>query len=1004
MQLKEHPQYMLKSTHTHFHDISTWDEIDISTLHGKDKKRFKRRRAAVKEYLTQDVSAEQVAAHYQFTVQMLLSFSEQCLWLHEDGKPWGFRALLPGATPTPSHVTIEAISTTEIGQETEPSASPEMQETPYFQETTEVLAEATLPCEALGSALPPEDVAPATVAEAALSSEGLESAVSSGDVVSVVVDAADEQGLTEAPVAEEAGSTDDGSIETALVHHTSATQEGAMVQEERALAPLVELRAVARGRRKRSTGGKRGEGVSRLVYQRRKVRKHWLQMTMSHKQLHLRYRVVSLVVVAAILLAAFVPIGVGLAAYNVYSSVRAIATDGIDHLLNAKAAIPISKSNPLEALDPQHLQQAQGEFRRAEVDFIQLQQLVERADVQSAVNQISPDYGDKLIMVDHLVQVALDVSRMGDEMSGVALIGAGIVHGSPLASGSTKPLISVADMQAIEGSLVHALYYISDIRMHMSHVQLKDLPISTKQQSELLGVLALLPKAQDTIVQVQGLTGTIAWLLGVGHARRFLVQTMDRGELRPGGGFTGQYGIFQVQDGRMAPFSLRDVALLDYAGNGVELGRSAPPQYSSWMNFGNWGLRDSNLSGDYPTTAQMNIQVFQDEGGGPVDGDIAFTPTFIGHILDVTGPIRVAEYNETITSKNLEERLHYYQQNYDAIALQRQKTNDNSHAVRKAFTSLVGKLLLDRMRHLSTQKLIQVVKNAVKDIQSRDLEIYFTDPTAEAWLVEHGYSGGMDTFSKQDGFMVVQANISISKASQFVHTTEHDDIVLDAQGGATHNLTITLNYQQTGPVYGFDTYADYVRVYAPANAQFLSGDGFDTGQCLPAPAGGTGCCTSSVTAPPVTPPGGKGSSPPPPPINNGCSVYKTSFPSDARTCPDGNYDLGDRNFQVPWKIDSLGSPTALTSDLPGRAMWGGLTETPKNCISTIKLSWYVPHIVKDTAGQSPYALLIQKQGGYVPTVQIMVDDSALAKKGLKPYQVQQDLLADKLFALPILKK
>src|SRR5207249_3310925 len=128
-----------------------------------------------------------------------------------------------------------------------------------------------------------------------------------------------------------------------------------------------------------------------------------------------------------------------------------------------------------------------------------------------------------------------------------------------------------------------------------------------------------------------------------------------------------------------------------------------------------------------------------------------------------------------------------------------------------------------------------------RDLQSRDLELYFTNPVVEQWLVDHGYSGSIDTFSRQDGFTVIQSNISVSKASQYVHTTEHDDIVLDAQGGATHNLTITLDYHPTGPIYGFDTYADYIRVYAPATAQFLSGDGFDTGHCLSAanPSGAT---------------------------------------------------------------------------------------------------------------------------------------------------------------------
>ena len=160
--------------------------------------------------------------------------------------------------------------------------------------------------------------------------------------------------------------------------------------------------------------------------------------------------------------------------------------------------------------------------------------------------------------------------------------------------------------------------------------------------------------------------------------------------------------------------------------------------------------------------------------------------------------------------------------------------------------------------------------------------------------------------------MVVQANISISKASQFVHTTEHDAVTLDSHGGATHHLTITLTYNQTGPVYGFDTYADYIRVYAPASAQFLDGDGFDTGKPL---------CTPSTGKHQ-----GRGN---PGPIK-GCSQYSTSFPSSARYCPSGNYSLGTRGYTLNNTkgvrvIDSLGAPTALSSDLPGHAMFGGLT-------------------------------------------------------------------------------
>lgn len=754
---------------------------------------------------------------------------------------------------------------------------------------------------------------------------------------------------------------------------------------------------------------------------RRIMHKHRLRHVQGQQKQKRLTRIISISVLAAMMIFLLVPIGAGLAAYSAYTNIRNTALDGVNQLLDAKNLLSLSKSDPLSALDTQKLQQAQGDFNSAETDFLQLQQLVNRSDVQVAVQQFAPSYSGLLTSAKGLVQVGLDVSRMGTELSDLGILAAGILHGSPLASASTKPLITVADMSKVEGAMVHALYYIDDINTQMQSISLKDLPISDKQKSELTSVLKLLPQAHNLIVQVQGLTGIVSWLLGVGQKRRFLVQTLDRAEIRPSGGFAGQYAILELQDGRMSPFKLQDITQLDYNGDGRVVGRDAPPEYANWMKFGFWGLRDANLSADYPTTARLNMQVFQDEGGGPVDGDIEITPTFIAHILDVTGPIKVSEYGEIITSKNLEERLHYYQQNFDAIAVQQQKTGSTDVSTRKAFTTLVGKLLLERVRQLPVKQLLKVVSGAVRDIQSRDLQIYLANPTAEGWLATHGYTGAMDTFSQQDGFMVVQSNISISKASQYVQTTEHDDISLDAQGGATHTLTITLDYQQTGPVYGFDTYADYIRVYTPATAQFQGGDGFDTGQCLPIPnptptgtgTGGTGpgdttkCCMSTPPSGMTGGTGGTGgpSGPPPkpgsPPPNMGCDIYNKSFPSNARYCANQNYSLGQRGYyngaHTYWPVDKLGSPTSYTSDLPGRQMWGGLTETPKNCISTITLSWYVPNAVKKVGGHPFYELLVQKQGGYIPTVEITVDTSAL--NGIKPFSYQGDLTTDQMFTI-----
>ncbi|GAC1628853.1 MAG: hypothetical protein NVS4B7_17800 [Ktedonobacteraceae bacterium] len=130
-----------------------------------------------------------------------------------------------------------------------------------------------------------------------------------------------------------------------------------------------------------------------------------------------------------------------------------------------------------------------------------------------------------------------------------------------------------------------------------------------------------------------------------------------------------------------------------------------------------------------------------------------------------------------------------------------------------------------------------------------------------------------------------------------------------------------------------------------------------------------------------------------------CSAYDSSF-GGARYCPNGNYALGlDGMLDKPWTVDSLGPPTVQTSDLPDRSMWGGLTETPQNCISTITVSWYVPDVVKMIHGQPSYTIIVQKQGGIVPTIELNIDASAI--KGLKSLVFNGDIVADKTFTLTV---
>src|SRR5260370_41050289 len=116
---------------------------------------------------------------------------------------------------------------------------------------------------------------------------------------------------------------------------------------------------------------------------------------------------------------------------------------------------------------------------------MQLQQLVSRPDIQSTVRQFAPQYSNTLDLAQSLIRVVLDVSRMGKELCDVALIGADIIHGSPLAVGSTKPLISASYVLDIEGSLIHPPYYTSHTPFQLRPISIKELPTASTNRKRL---------------------------------------------------------------------------------------------------------------------------------------------------------------------------------------------------------------------------------------------------------------------------------------------------------------------------------------------------------------------------------------------------------------------------------------------------------------------------------------------------------------------------------------
>jgi hypothetical protein len=319
---------------------------------------------------------------------------------------------------------------------------------------------------------------------------------------------------------------------------------------------------------------------------------------------------------------------------------------------------------------PQALRAAQAECQAAQQDFQDLQARLDHLGWALSLTSGLPPVGSELSTAQALASIGYHGATLGALYAGAAIPLLTKLHGKSLTG--DHQLLSQSDITAIQQTIARSQPTLDALQAQLDGVDVNNLPLSDAQKAELSSVKAELPKLRSVLSQTGVYLNAVAWLLGADQTRNFLLGTLDRTELRASGGFAGNFAILTIQDGQIAPLNLVPVARTDYSGkawdDGWDTGRRPPAQYS-WWPVSDWGLRDANLSADYPTTAQLTMMAYQGECGAAcqaaglpasVDGVIQVTPVAIEHVLQVTGPIEIPDYDVSVTADNLEYEIHYF--------------------------------------------------------------------------------------------------------------------------------------------------------------------------------------------------------------------------------------------------------------------------------------------------------------------------------------------------------
>jgi hypothetical protein len=329
---------------------------------------------------------------------------------------------------------------------------------------------------------------------------------------------------------------------------------------------------------------------------------------------------------------------------------------------------------------------------------------------------------------------------------------------------------------------------------------------------------AMAPQLPGDLAAVHALMAALPAALGVTKPITYLLFDVDSDELRATGGFQGVYGVLTFSGGRLSSgVHLQNIYGLDCPNGYPDCPVNGVPDRFGFLNTDptHFGLRDANEDPDYPSSARLDEQLFTQEGGSPVAGVITITPAFVEQILAMTGPLSIPDYGVTVTASNLQEQIHHFH------------SYASSDATRKQFDGAVGSALLQQVAAFTPAEQSQLVQQALKDLKTRDVQMYFDDPNVEGLLTRLGDDDTLQS-PPGDSLMVVETNVSASYVNGDMQETIADSVSLDGSGTATHDLTLTYYFPYHPHTYPADNatfYSDFVRIIVPDGARLsnLSG-------------------------------------------------------------------------------------------------------------------------------------------------------------------------------------
>ena len=416
-----------------------------------------------------------------------------------------------------------------------------------------------------------------------------------------------------------------------------------------------------------------------------------------------------------------------------------------------------------------------------------------------------------LYAVDAGLVIAPHIKSIVSSVTGSA---PGASANTPNAGASSSGPLTLAEINQASADVNAAGPLVTLALAERAHVRDSDLQaLGLGSFAHTLHTLdAFAPKLPTYLSYGRQLLAALPDLLGVTKPVNYLLFDLDSDELRPSGGFQGVYSVLTFKAAQLTGgVHLQNIYSID-CPHGFPPNCAPHPLPASyrWFTYPD-GLRNANLDPNYPTTARLDERMLAVDSGPAVAGVISLTPVIIQQALALTGPLTVPGYPQKITAQNFSELIHYYHSIVGSANISKSK----------AFDAAAGSALLRAFSQLSQANQSKLMQALLADLRSGDLQLYFNDQRVESLLASLGVDGALHA-PAGDTYEVVNTNYGANYANADVAATQTDHVVINAQGAATHTLTITYHFPVKKHLYTSNlvsVYHDFIQVIAPPRAR-----------------------------------------------------------------------------------------------------------------------------------------------------------------------------------------